>query len=79
MRCVLIFVGANAFGPITQKDFLLQMGIQQRLLDLLKLSKSLSVKKDLTRACDRLVNPDEMGNIYKFFAIGNSDSIYGFP
>ena len=75
----LYLLGARSFGPITQKDFLMQMGIQQRLLDLLKSSKSAAEGKDLVRACDRLVSPDEMGNIYNFFAIGNCENIYGFP
>lgn len=68
----------HSFGPISQHAFLFNMGIDQRLRDLMKASKSAKQSKELIRAVDRLVGPEEMGNVYKFLALSNSKYLHCF-
>ena len=59
-------IGAAFHGPITQRDFLLGMGIGPRLKALIGTTTDTNTRKSLMSAVDRLVNPAEMGTAYKF-------------
>ncbi len=55
-------------GPITQTNFLQNMGIEYRLISLLSKLQENSDATSLISGFDRLTNPKEMGENYK--AIG---------
>jgi NADH dehydrogenase [ubiquinone] 1 alpha subcomplex assembly factor 7 len=68
-------------GTTTQGNFLASMGIEARMRSLLSDPKlSNEMKDELISQAYRLVNPDEMGSIYKFFAITQKsvEKLHGF-
>jgi NADH dehydrogenase [ubiquinone] 1 alpha subcomplex assembly factor 7 len=78
----------RTLGPMTQADFLEQMGISIRLSELLKQpSLSEETKTSLEEAIERLVDRNAMGSEYQFFGVesrgaeepGGRDSPYPFP
>lgn len=60
------------YGPVSQGDFLCEMGIKLRLV---KLVQNVSEEKglDLLRSVKRLIDKEEMGEIYKVVALLNSN------
>lgn len=60
---------ATAHGPITQRDFLVSLGLGPRLDKLLKAAKSLERKQEIASAARRLVDSEGMGTEYKFLAV----------
>jgi len=60
---------AYAHGPITQREFLMSMGLTQRLDALLQAAKMNEEKAKLAHAARRLVDSQGMGSQYKFMAI----------
>lgn len=68
------FLGISSYGPISQKDFLLSMGIKERLLSLLQTTKSAEERKTLLMASDRLVDPKQMGEIYQFLVLSSNQA-----
>ncbi|XP_069076796.1 protein arginine methyltransferase NDUFAF7, mitochondrial isoform X2 [Pleurodeles waltl] len=58
-----------SLGPISQQEFLTNMGIDIRLQALLVNSKDSATKKELLSGYDMLVNPHKMGERFKFFAL----------
>ncbi|XP_012562426.2 protein arginine methyltransferase NDUFAF7, mitochondrial isoform X1 [Hydra vulgaris] len=61
------------YGPITQRSFLLQMGIQQRLKVLLSTATS-EQARNLISSLDYLISPEKMGEKFKCFALTNLSS-----
>ncbi|KAG8444504.1 hypothetical protein GDO86_009606 [Hymenochirus boettgeri] len=62
--------GIAAFlGPVTQQEFLRNMGIDIRLKALLEKSKDATVQQHLIRSYNVLMNPDQMGQRFLFFSI----------
>lgn len=59
----------SPYGPITQREFLQNMGIYLRLHMLLKDQKDESIKQKLQSGYDMITNPEKMGERFKFFAI----------
>ncbi|XP_066281071.1 protein arginine methyltransferase NDUFAF7, mitochondrial-like [Branchiostoma lanceolatum] len=55
-------------GPMTQREFLENMGIELRL-QVLQRNADKSQRKDLLSGYDMLTNPDKMGDRFKFFSI----------
>ncbi|KAM4772873.1 protein arginine methyltransferase NDUFAF7, mitochondrial [Rhinophrynus dorsalis] len=60
---------AASLGPITQQEFLKNMGIDIRLKVLLENSKDVTVKQHLTQSYNMLMNPAQMGERFKFFSV----------
>ncbi|KAI7866521.1 S-adenosyl-L-methionine-dependent methyltransferase [Spinellus fusiger] len=54
-----------AYGPVTQSFFLQSLGIQARLEMLIRNEKSAESRKNLIRGFQRLLDPEQMGRIYK--------------
>tara|TARA_B100000029_G_C17499309_1_gene932110 strand:+ start:331 stop:1395 length:1065 start_codon:yes stop_codon:yes gene_type:complete len=63
--------GAMVSGPISQKQFLKNLGIEQRTKILINNNPQLRDK--LIIDLNRLVNTDEMGNIFKVISIYNTN------
>ncbi|XP_040206626.1 protein arginine methyltransferase NDUFAF7, mitochondrial isoform X2 [Rana temporaria] len=57
------------FGPITQHEFLKNMGINLRLKVLMENAKDDTMQKHLMQSYDVLMNPDKMGKRFQFFSI----------
>jgi NADH dehydrogenase [ubiquinone] 1 alpha subcomplex assembly factor 7 len=66
-------VGATtvqAFGPVTQGSFLMAMGIQERVINLVERDDTTEEQaENLYRSLLRLASPEEMGERYKVLAI----------
>ncbi|KAI8883568.1 DUF185-domain-containing protein [Backusella circina FSU 941] len=58
----------TTYGPITQAKFLQSLGIQARVEQLFRNAKSKQSRKTLLDGAERLMNPEEMGRIYKVLA-----------
>ncbi|GAB6024545.1 hypothetical protein CHUAL_009698 [Chamberlinius hualienensis] len=57
------------FGPVTQRDFLSSMGIQLRLEQLLKATRSPEEREQLKSGCSMLCDVDKMGERFHFMSI----------
>ncbi|NWQ78048.1 NDUF7 methyltransferase, partial [Columbina picui] len=56
-------------GPIKQREFLKNMGIDLRLQVLLQNSCDTATHKQLLHSYDMLMNPEQMGDCFNFFAL----------
>jgi NADH dehydrogenase [ubiquinone] 1 alpha subcomplex assembly factor 7 len=61
--------GAVAYGPITQAAFLARLGLAQRLAVLLR-SAGGSQARSVASGAQRLIDPADMGTLFKVLAIG---------
>jgi NADH dehydrogenase [ubiquinone] 1 alpha subcomplex assembly factor 7 len=65
--------GAAAIhGPITQGDFLRRLGIELRARQLAQRATAAQAR-DIDSACKRLIDPSEMGTLFKVLAINHPD------
>ena len=55
------------YGPVSQEQFLTQLGIQIRC-DLLK-KHNPKLSEELDQSLDMLINPEKMGTRFKFFSV----------
>lgn len=60
--------GVTAFGPITQREFLLNMGIQHRV-DALKQNANEKQIESIDYSFSMLTDEDKMGKRFKFLAV----------
>ncbi|KAG9471853.1 hypothetical protein GDO78_022504 [Eleutherodactylus coqui] len=58
-----------SLGPITQQDFLKNMGIDLRMKVLLENNKDVKTQHHLIESYDVLMNPCKMGQRFKFFSM----------
>ena len=67
----------HTHGPLTQRDFFLQLGIGHRMAILLQNTTCLELKKEMCMAMDRLFGEKdtEMGNVYKCMALTSYESV----
>ncbi|MGD9885111.1 class I SAM-dependent methyltransferase [Reyranella sp.] len=65
--------GMPAFGPAGQGDFLRRVGIIQRA-EALKARATLSQRQSIDAALARLIDPDQMGTLFRVLAVGNTPS-----
>ncbi|NWI92000.1 NDUF7 methyltransferase, partial [Pitta sordida] len=59
----------TTLGPIKQREFLKNMGIDLRLQVLLQNSRDTATREQLLRSYDMLMNPEKMGDCFNFFAL----------
>jgi NADH dehydrogenase [ubiquinone] 1 alpha subcomplex assembly factor 7 len=70
--------GAKSYGTISQRNFLLNMGIEMRA-ELLLSKASLTQRRDIILALDRLISEAKMGKLFKVLAISDMEAkIAGF-
>ncbi|NXL83517.1 NDUF7 methyltransferase, partial [Alectura lathami] len=60
---------AATLGPIKQREFLKNMGIDLRLQVLLQNSRDSATREQLLHSYDMLMNPKKMGDCFNFFAL----------
>lgn len=60
--------GSSCFGPVTQAEFLLNLGLIERA-GALGRGKDQSVQDDIHLAVDRLAGSDQMGDLFKVVAL----------
>ncbi|NXY89182.1 NDUF7 methyltransferase, partial [Alcedo cyanopectus] len=60
---------AGTLGPIKQREFLKNMGIDLRLQVLLQNSHDAAIREQLLHSYDMLMNPEKMGDCFNFFAL----------
>ncbi|XP_046745749.1 protein arginine methyltransferase NDUFAF7, mitochondrial isoform X1 [Diprion similis] len=58
-----------SFGPVTQRHFLKQLGIDTRLIMLLKKASDDSTRKALISGYSMITDEDKMGNCFKFLSL----------
>lgn len=63
--------GASVWGPVTQRQFLRELGIEARA-GILYNSAAPHQQKDIDSALDRLISPEHMGILFKVMAICGS-------
>jgi NADH dehydrogenase [ubiquinone] 1 alpha subcomplex assembly factor 7 len=64
--------GATTFGPITQRDLLIGWGIRERTA-MLRAGADAAQRARLDAALHRLIDPGEMGTLFKALAIVSAD------
>ncbi|WP_395709926.1 class I SAM-dependent methyltransferase [Reyranella sp.] len=65
--------GMPTFGPAGQGDFLRRLGIAQRA-EALKARATLSQRHAIDAALARLIDPDQMGTLFRVMAVGDTPS-----
>jgi NADH dehydrogenase [ubiquinone] 1 alpha subcomplex assembly factor 7 len=60
--------GAVVHGPVSQRDFLLELGAEARLAALVERA-SLEQRSGLASGLNRLIDPAQMGNLFKVLAL----------
>jgi SAM-dependent MidA family methyltransferase len=65
-------IGAKVHGPVSQQEFLLQLGIERRA-EMLKAKASPEQAQAIDSALDRLIvgGPDSMGRLFKVMALAH--------
>jgi NADH dehydrogenase [ubiquinone] 1 alpha subcomplex assembly factor 7 len=71
--------GTSIHGPITQREFLLNMQIDALKDSFLRNIKNKQQKKIITSGYERLINPEQLGDLFKIMAIaGKQPPSFGF-
>jgi NADH dehydrogenase [ubiquinone] 1 alpha subcomplex assembly factor 7 len=66
--------GAPTFGPVSQADFLRRLGIAQRA-ESLRARATKAQRAAIDTALARLIDPDQMGTLFRVLAVGDGRSI----
>jgi len=61
--------GAAIYGPVTQGQFLIRLGLEARCAALLKTATP-SQTESIRSGCRRLIEPAQMGSLFKVLALG---------
>jgi NADH dehydrogenase [ubiquinone] 1 alpha subcomplex assembly factor 7 len=67
--------GVHAYGPVPQGEFLMKMGLQERVIKLIEMDSTTEEQAEaLYEAMVRLADSDQMGQRYKVLALTTSQS-----
>jgi len=69
------YLGMNFFGPITQRNFLINLGALERLEILKKSTNSEKIKNDLEEGLNRVIENSQMGELFKVCAISPKNKL----
>lgn len=69
----------TSYGPITQGEFLVNLGIDARLAKLLRQCKNDKETDYLISSFRRLIDDDQMGKVYKVLAVSNLPNHQDYP
>lgn len=72
LRRAMASAGARVFGPMTQRDFLMAMGLETRL-GILSRKATPEQRRDLELAAERVAGPEQMGHLFKVLAATSPD------
>ena len=71
--------GLQTFGPSEQGEFLLALGLEERLSKLMQKANA-AQEQEARQGAKRLVDPDQMGQLFKVLAVSSSPATpAGFP
>jgi NADH dehydrogenase [ubiquinone] 1 alpha subcomplex assembly factor 7 len=69
LKTVALQQNCSVHGPMTQRDFLLKLGVKARAAHLQKSNPGV----DIGSALERLISPAQMGNLFKTMILTSSD------
>jgi NADH dehydrogenase [ubiquinone] 1 alpha subcomplex assembly factor 7 len=72
LAAVITAEGAKAYGPVTQGDFLLKMGLRERE-EMLRKRADARARIRLGKGAQRLVAGNQMGQLFKVLAVTHPD------
>jgi NADH dehydrogenase [ubiquinone] 1 alpha subcomplex assembly factor 7 len=78
LGCAFTQGGAVIHGPITQRHYLLAMGLEARAANLAKAAK-LPERRIIARATERLAGENQMGNLFKVMAVTSPGLATPYP
>ena len=64
--------GAEVYGPVAQGRFLRKLGIEARAAALMRARDAGPGARRSTQATRRLIDPPEMGSLFKVLALGRA-------
>jgi len=62
-------LGLETIGPVTQRDFLLSLGIRERAGQLMESMENIHSAHGFMTGLQRLIDPEQMGHLFKVVAI----------
>ena len=65
----------NFFGPVSQRNFLINLGALERLEILKKSTNSEKIKNDLDEGLNRVIENSQMGELFKVCAISPKNKL----
>jgi SAM-dependent MidA family methyltransferase len=70
---------AVVYDILSQKDFLTALHVETRLHRLLRTVEQSDIKQNMIQGVQKLINPTEMGNRFKFLFVSHTQSeLYPF-
>lgn len=73
IRRIAEYVGVRVSGPITQREFLLSLGVEQRA-DRLIVNSTLKQQEEIVSGFRRLIENDQMGELFKVIVLSHPES-----
>ena len=73
-------IGLASDGPITQREFLICLGVRERAAQLMQSQENMISAQQFMTGLQRLIDPDQMGTLFKVAAItgANQPRVPGF-
>ncbi len=67
----------EASGPVTQRDFLIALGVRERAAQLMQAQENISGAEQFMTGLQRLIDPDQMGSLFKVVALYGAGQVKG--